>query len=616
MPEKKKVFVFKQIKIGRKEEYIMKRIFLLITFLTQLTVFAQEVKFEARTDKNSYALNEKILLSYSINNDGDNFEAPAFEGFKVEGPYINKGNQSSITIVNGKVTSKREIFTQLNFILTPKSKGTFKVQPAKIEYEGKTYLSNPVVINITNAVQVPVDPNDPLAQVGDGVHLVAEVSKQNPLVNEPVTVVYKIYFDPRYGVNNVRETENPAYNGFWSQYQDIKNLKVVLSKFNGKDYAMVEWRKVILYPLEAGNKPLEPLSITMDVNVPVRRTSPFDDPYKTVSKTVSAGARTINVRPLPENNKPIDFKGAVGDFTFKVIPSKKQVKFGESLDLTVQVEGKGNLKLFELPKLELPTAFDVFEPKHDEEVNTPLTGMVGKISDTYTVVPQAKGKYPIKPIVFSYFDLKSNSYKTISSDEFVVEVIDGPGIATVASNNPEKQDITKSETFQFINRKTNFEPINKSNSFGSTLYYSLLLLPLCFIPILFLVKRKTDEYVSDEQGNRIRLNNKLAKKYLGQAKKQLGNKVPFYLAIEKALHNFLKAKLNIETSEMDKENIEQLLLQKNASQEAVTNFINLMKSAEFARYAPSSDDTMKLDFEKAVEHISELEKQLTQTKSV
>lgn len=616
MPEKKKVFVFKQIKIGRKEEYIMKRIFLLITFLTQLTVFAQEVKFEARTDKNSYALNEKILLSYSINNDGDNFEAPAFEGFKVEGPYINKGNQSSITIVNGKVTSKREIFTQLNFILTPKSKGTFKVQPAKIEYEGKTYLSNPVVINITNAVQVPVDPNDPLAQVGDGVHLVAEVSKQNPLVNEPVTVVYKIYFDPRYGVNNVRETENPAYNGFWSQYQDIKNLKVVLSKFNGKDYAMVEWRKVILYPLEAGNKPLEPLSITMDVNVPVRRTSPFDDPYKTVSKTVSAGARTINVRPLPENNKPIDFKGAVGDFTFKVIPSKKQVKFGESLDLTVQVEGKGNLKLFELPKLELPTAFDVFEPKHDEEVNTPLTGMVGKISDTYTVVPQAKGKYPIKPIVFSYFDLKSNSYKTISSDEFVVEVIDGPGIATVASNNPEKQDITKSETFQFINRKTNFEPINKSNSFGSTLYYSLLLLPLCFIPILFLVKRKTDEYVSDEQGNRIRLNNKLAKKYLGQAKKQLGNKVPFYLAIEKALHNFLKAKLNIETSEMDKENIEQLLLQKNASQDAVTNFINLMKSAEFARYAPSSDDTMKLDFEKAVEHISELEKQLTQTKSV
>ena len=593
----------------------MKKIFLIVALIIQLTAFAQ-VKFEAKTDKDTYALNEKISLAYFINNDGDNFEPPKFDGFAVNGPYISKGNSTSVSYVNGKTTTKREVYTQLNYVLAPKSKGTFTIPPATIEYEGTTYKSNSVVVKIGDAIQMSSDPNDPLTQVGEGVFLVAEVSKQSPFVNEPVTVVYKVYFDPRYGVNNVRETANPAYNGFWSQFQDMKNLKAVLSKYNGKDYAMVEWRKVILYPLEAGNKPLEPLSITMDVNVPVRRTSIFDDPYKTVQKTISAGARTINVKPLPETNKPIYFNGAVGDFSFKVIPSKKQVKFGESLDLTVEVSGKGNLKLFELPKLELPTAFDVFEPKHNEEVNTPLSGMIGKVSDTYTIVPQAKGKYPIKPIVFSYFDVKSNSYKTITSEELIVEVIDGPGLATVASNDPEKQDITKTETFQFINRKTNFEPINKTSPFGSTLYYSLLLLPLCFIPILFIVKRKTDEYVSDEHGNRVRLNNKLAKKYLGQAKKELGNKVPFYLAIEKALHNFLKAKLHIETSEMDKDNIEQLLLQKNASQEAVSNFINLMKSAEFARYAPSSDDTMKSDFDRAVESISELEKQLTQTKSV
>lgn len=593
----------------------MKKIFLIFAFIINYTAFAQ-VKFEAKTDRDSYALNEKISLAYFINNDGDNFEPPKFDGFSVSGPYISKGNNTSITIVNGKMNSKREVYTQLNFILTPKAKGTFTIPSATIEYEGITYKSNTVVVKIGNAIQMQRNPNDPLEQVGEGVFLVAEVSKQNPYVNEPVTVVYKVYFDPRYGVNNVRETDNPAYNGFWSQFQDMKNLKAVLSKYNGKDYAMVEWRKVILYPLEAGSKNLDPLTITMDVNVPVRRTSPFDDPYQTVSKTISAGARTINVKPLPEANKPIDFNGAVGDFAFKVIPSKKQVKFGESLDFTVEVSGKGNLKLFELPKLEFPTVFDVFEPKHNEEVKTPLSGMIGMISDTYTIVPQAKGKYPIKPLVFSYFDLKSNSYKTITSEEFIVEVIDGPGLATVASNDPEKQDITKSETFQFINRKTNFEPINKSTPFGSNLYYSLLLLPLCFIPILFIVKRKTDEYVSDEHGNRIRMNNKLAKKYLGEAKKQLGNKVPFYLAIEKALHNFLKAKLNIETSEMDKENIQLLLLQKNASEESVANFINTMKSAEFARYAPSSDDTMKMDFEKAVESISLLEKELTQTKSV
>jgi hypothetical protein len=349
----------------------------------------------------------------------------------------------------------------------------------------------------------------------------------------------------------------------------------------------------------------------MDVNVPVRRTSPFDDPYKTVTKNISAGSRTINVKPLPETNKPENFTGAVGDFKFKVVPSKNQIKFGESLEFLVEVSGRGNLKLFELPKLEMPSVFEVFEPKHKEEVNTPLSGMVGKISDTYTIVPQSIGKYPIKPIVFSYFDLKSNSYKTISTQEIIVEVVDGPGLATVASNEPEKQDNTKSEIFQFISKKTAFESANKNSSFGSTLYYSLLLLPLCFIPILFLVKRKTDDYLGDETSMKLRYNNKLAKKYLGQAKKELGNKVTFYLAMEKALHNFLKAKLSIETSEMDKENIQQLLLSKTASIETVTDFIILMKSAEFARYAPSSNDTMKQDFEKAVLIISDLEKHLS-----
>lgn len=589
----------------------MKKIFLIAALLINVAVLAQEVQFEARTQKDTYALNEKILLSYFINNDGDNFEAPAFDGFKVEGPSINKGNQSSVTIINGKVTSKRQIYTQLNYFLTPTRKGNFTIQPAKIQYEGIIYKSNPVSVKITDAMQMPRNPNDPLAQVGEGVFLVAEVSKQNPYVNEPVTVVYKVYFDPRYGVNNVRETDNPAYNGFWSQFQDMKNLKAVLTKYNGKDYAMVEWRKVILYPLESGNKKLDPLTISMDVNVPVRRTSPFDDPYQTVSKTISAGARSINVKPLPESNKPVDFNGAVGNYSFKVIPSKKQIKFGESLDITVEVSGKGNLKLFELPKLVFPSAFDVFEPKHIENVNTPLSGMVGTISDTYTIVPQSKGKFPIKPFAFSYFDLKTNSYKTITSQEFVLDVIDGPGLATVASNETEKQDVTQQQTFQFIKRTTRFEPINKSNSFGSTIYYSMLLLPLCFIPILFLVKRKSDEYVSDEYGNKIRMNNKLAKKYLGEAKKQLGNKVAFYLAIEKALHNFLKAKLHIETSEMDKDNISLLLLQKNASQETVIEFINTMKAAEFARYAPAEALSMQQDYEKAVVVISDLEKQLT-----
>ena len=115
---------------------------------------------------------------------------------------------------------------------------------------------------------------------------------------------------------------------------------------------------------------------------------------------------------------------------------------------------------------------------------------------------------------------------------------------------------------------------------------------------------------NDVTGNRIRMNNKLAKKYLSQAKKHLNNKEPFYIALEKAMHNFLKAKLHIETSEMSKDNIRELLLSRNANAETVQNFITLTENCEFARYAPASSASIQQDYDKAVMIISELEKQI------
>jgi len=135
------------------------------------------------------------------------------------------------------------------------------------------------------------------------------------------------------------------------------------------------------------------------------------------NKRVSAGSKTITVKPLPEAGKPKDFTGAVGRFNFNVIPSKTNLKNGESLDLKVAVSGTGNLKLFTLPKPIVPSSVEMYDAVHNEQVQTPLTGMNGQISDSYTIVPQFKGKYPIKPMSFSYFDLGTGKYKTITSPE-------------------------------------------------------------------------------------------------------------------------------------------------------------------------------------------------------
>lgn len=582
----------------------MKKLALLFTIFLHTLLAAQDVKFEAKVSKNSLGLNENLQISFAINQDGDNFSPPDFEGFRlVGGPF----QSTSYSWING-VKSFNRSFT---YILQPTKKGTFTIKSASIEFNDEIYKTAPIKITVTDAIQQPKDPNSPDYKAGEGIHLVAEVSKGNPYVNEPLTVVYKLYFDPRFIVRNVREVANPKYNGFWSQHIDIKKLEAVPGTYNGQDYAMVVWRKVILYPLEAGNKPLEPLSIVLDVDVPTRKRIGFMETtsYSTTQKTVSAGAKSINVKALPEKGKPQDFNGAVGNFDFSVKTSKTQLKAGESLDLTVTASGNGNLKLFQLPKPEFPNAFEVFDPQHKEEVNTPLSGMAGKISDTYTIIPQFKGKYTIKPQTFSYFDLSSNSYKTVTSEPIEITVLEGNAVAS-STQNDSKKPVVKNDTFQYIKLTSYLTPINKRPFFGSNLFYGLLAAPFLLLPIIILARKKKEARDADEFGNRVRRNTKLAKKFLADAKKQMGYKVPFYMAMEKALHNFLKAKLHIETSEMSKENIQELLLNKKASETTVAQFITLMNDCEFARYTPSSEVAMQQDYNKAVEVISELEKQI------
>jgi len=255
----------------------------------------------------------------------------------------------------------------------------------------------------------------------------------------------------------------------------------------------------------------------------------------------------------------------------------------------------------------------MYDPVHNEQVSTPLSGMTGRMSDKYTIIPQYKGKYPIKPMQFSYFDLASKSYKTITSPEIMVNVLEGPTASegTVAGNSGvDKKAISSTDQFKFIKLKTNLTSLNKNDFFGSTLFYSLTFLPFLCIPLIILFKKKKEAIDGDLVGNRIKLSNKLAKKYLSEAKKEIGNKEPFYIALEKALHNFLKAKLNIETSEMSKEKISTILLSRNAQPETVAAFINLTENCEFARYAPSSTVAIQQDYDKAITIISEFEKQI------
>ncbi len=256
---------------------------------------------------------------------------------------------------------------------------------------------------------------------------------------------------------------------------------------------------------------------------------------------------------------------------------------------------------------------EVYEPEFDEKVTTSIAGSQGKVSNNYTIVPEFKGKYPIPPISFSFFDPSTSKYTTLSSDEIVINVMEGPtGGAT--SNLPvgvnRQAVVATGDQFNFIRLTPNLTAIGSNYFFGSTRFWLWLLLPLLIIPIAVLLRKKREAIAGDLAGNKIKRANKLARKYLSEAKKAIGNKDAFYVALEKGLHNYLKAKLKIETSDFSKDKIQILLTEKNIDSPTKDGFIGLLKNCEMARYSPFSDVQIQQDYDKASEVISNLDKQL------
>ncbi|MBW8242407.1 BatD family protein [Muricauda oceani] len=586
-------------------------LFLGTLLLSGLCSYAQEetegVEFTMNLSKEELGINERLRVDFTMNKDGDNFKPPQFENFKV---VMGPSQSISSSWINGK----RSFSKTYTYILVPTARGSFTINQATIEIDGQTYKTTPQKVEVTAAVDKPNSQKTVDDVADENLHLVAEVSKGNPYLNEAVTVIYKLYVSPNVSVTNYRPLDNPTYNNFWSQDIPVTKHTAQNGTYQGKPYRYVVLKRVVLYPQKSGQLDIEPLSLEVFVDVPTNRRDFFGGRiYTSTSKTVSAGKRTINVKPLPETGKPANFSGAVGDFDFSVTTSKTQLNASESLQAKVEVSGKGNLKLFQLPEPELPSSLEVYDPEYEESINTYSSGMEGKVSNNYTIVPSFRGKYPIPSISFSFFDPDTGTYKTIRSEEINIEVLEGPtnSSGTVTGPTSNKQMVVPTgDQFHFINITPNLSAIGAERFFGSTLFFILLLAPLLLIPIAIFTFKKREAIASDVEGNKIKKANRLARKYLSTAKKELGNKEAFYVALEKGLHNYLKAKLHIETSEFSKDKITGILSEKNVNNSDIQGFISLLTSCEMARYSPFSNVQMQKDYEKASEVISNLDKQL------
>ena len=580
---------------------------LILCALMSLSTYAQTPELVASVNKNKLGLNQRVKIQFTINKQGaDNFQAPNFKNFQI----VSGPSQSiSQSWVNGSASFSQSY----NYIIKPLKKGEFLIPAASIKLNNKTLTSKPVKVIVLDPVEIPKDPNDPNYIAQQNVHLVAEISKSSPYVGEGIYVEYRLYVSQNISVRDFSYTDSPQYNGFWNQDIKIRGLTTQNGTYNGEQYRYVVLQKALLIPTKSGKLTIDPIEMDIVIGVPTGRGDFFGNPIvKNITKSFASAKKFIRSKELPIEGKPESFNGAVGDFNFIVSSSKNILKSNETATVSVKVTGNGNLKLFELPEIKTPSELEVFTPEQKEKINVTSRGIRGSVTKNYTIVPQFKGKYKIPSTEFSYFDLKEKKYVRLTSEDIFVDVLEGKELVTDSdlASNAKKDIVVTGANFRYIQTSSAFSLANESDFYTSKFYYLILILPLLFIPIGIVIAKRNEARSNDVLGNKLRKADRLAKKYLSEAKKQLGAKEAFYVALEKALHNYLKAKLRIETSDISKEKITELLKRKSVNESTIRSFIEVFNSCDMARYSPVSVVEMKDDYEKSRLVITQIDKQL------
>ena len=575
---------------------MVKKILILFLAINSYVLSAQ-VNFEATVSKSKLALNERLRIDFVMNQNGDNFSPPEFENFQI----IGGPNQS---IKTSYVNGERKFSKTYSYFLKPLKKGTLKINQASIEIDGEIYKSLQIEVLITDSVKQPSDSiteyyND------DDIELRALISKGSPYLNEPITVVYKLYYKAPINISDARETETPNFKDFWSQIIKIPQLKVKREIYKGQNYNAVEWRKVVLYPQKVGELEISPLSLNLVLDVPTDKRDFFGNViYDQTSQIISTGMRRIIVKDLPELGKPDSFSGAVGNFEFDVILNKNSLRATESFQAELKVKGNGNLKLFDLPDILVPNSMELFEPEREELISTNLSGMSGSVSKFFTVIPRFQGNFPIEEVEFSYFDPNTEKYKVVKSPRLTIDVYDGPVIGNTITND-NSNIITSNDSFRFIKLKGNLREVNNDVFFQSQFFYAIVTTPFILLLsfLLFTTYKRNKKESSSEL---IRIEERKINKMIDSAKKSIGDKILFYDKIEKAIIKSLMVKFSIRMDSLNKEKIQQIGHKKGLSKDDVLLIIKLIENCEKARYSRSSDSIMNKDLEIAKKVISSI----------
>jgi hypothetical protein len=586
----------------------MNRLILLALFLVG-NIYPQQLKVSA--DKTNVSVNERFEVYFEFEADNLNgiksFKPPAFGGLQV----ISGPNQSSsMQIINGNASAS----ITFSFIVFAPQTGKYTIGPASLNYQGKEFVSSSLTINAERGkVQSPNSGGSNSSadvskeEIAKNVFIIASADKSSVYKGEQVTVTYKLY--TRLDISSPQVTKLPTYKDFWAEEIETgNNIQLNIEMYKGERYRTAVLKKVALFPTSTGTLSVTPFELNIPVIITKKRNSRdifddfFNDPFFQRRETVEFLARSnklnIKVKPLPTNNIPKSFKGAVGNYQVTASLNKEKVEANESVNYKINISGTGNIKLLEMPEIEFPASFDKYDPKVSETIIN--KGQIsGNKSADYLIIPRAQGKMKIGGFEFSYFNPARQSYVVINIPDKIIEVKGGSASSQYSSGNLSKENIKLlSQDIRYI-KLSNPDLVKKENlqSISSWFIPSLIIPVIIFIGLLLFIKQN-EKLEANARLFRYMKAEKVARKRLREAEKAkiANNHFVFYDEVAKALQGYLEDKLGIAKSEFTKEFVSSLLLEKGVDNKLVENVIEILSTCEFMKYSPSTDKLIYTEF--------------------
>ena len=616
------------------------KLFVLLSFVgIALSALADEVVFKAQAPA-QVIVGHPFQLTYSVNQRSRDLRAPEFTDFDyLAGPYTS--TSSSTSFVNGHRTSTFE--QTYTYTLMAKKAGTFTIAPATIKVDGESVQSNGVRItvlpedeqpqsNSPQGGQTATRSNNASGQTG-GAGQGSNVSSENIFVRtiasktrvheqEALLVTYKLYFANVDVAQLTNNTKLPEFTGFLKQDLEQGEIQTQLEHYNGRNYQTAVLYRTILYPQHSGDITIDPAKFeaVLRVQTQQRVRSIFDDffgSYTNVTKMLTAPGVTIHVAALP-SGKPAGFSGGVGKFTMTPSISQTELQTNDAVTIKIDISGAGNMKLIKTPAIDWPEGFEPYDPKVTNNFNTTTAGVSGTKSIEYLAIPRSAGDYTIPAVTFSYFDIEDKAYRTLSTPEYTIHVKRGAGSSESSANEgavvsyTHKEDIKQLGTdIRYIDTKAPKITNHQSSIINHQYIWLFYVAPSLIALILLIVLRKQIKENADITRVRYKRANKVAQKRLKAAAAALkaNDSNAFYAAIEQAAWTYLSDRLSIPTADLNKENIAALLAQKGVSEALIKDVKDVLSTAEFARYAPSTDHAMDDLYKATTNLINNLEDQ-------